>query len=97
MLIPPEQVTPELESWFEQQSPGDKVHVTVSFQDDDKPSQSPARVNKDSAVFQGMIEDVYRVVDEFPDDNIVVICKKYYSVLEELVNECERLFGLPNG
>ncbi len=42
----------------------------------------------------GVLKAVHRTVNEFPDDDIVNICKRYFERLEDLVNECSATFAL---
>jgi hypothetical protein len=35
----------------------------------------------------------YIALDGFPNDDILDVCKKYYSMLKQLVNECEEKYG----
>jgi len=51
-------------------------------------------VGEESVQFTGRLEKVYRVLDEFPDDDILELCREYVSVLEALVADCESRFAL---
>jgi len=52
-----------------------------------------AESTDDALTFNTKIEDIFRAIDDFPDDDIVVICRSYHSLLKDLVDECESLFG----
>lgn len=52
------------------------------------------RMNKRSISFVGKIDELFQVVEEFPDQDILPICRKYYLILKSLVDECEQHFKL---
>ena len=35
---------------------------------------------------------IVQAIDEFPDEDTLDVCKKYYSLLEHIVSECEKSF-----
>jgi hypothetical protein len=39
------------------------------------------------------LERAFIMLDDFPGEDILDVCKRYYSMLEELVLECERQFS----
>jgi hypothetical protein len=36
---------------------------------------------------------MFIMLDEFPEEDILDVCKSYYSMIEQLVIECEERFG----
>lgn len=37
--------------------------------------------------------DTYIVLDDFPDQDILDVCRRYYSMIEQLVLECQKQFA----
>lgn len=69
---------------------GKKVNVEISTEKSeivDKPE-----VTKKAIAFTGKIDHLKGIVPEFPEDDILLVCRKYYSLLELLVSECEKKF-----
>lgn len=88
-FIPNDSLTDEMEKFW-QENAGKLAKLLLT------PVDQPFDVDQfsDSAVYsQVQVEDLIRVIEDFPDDNILDICKSYYSLLENLVTECEALFG----
>ena len=52
-----------------------------------------AQVKGDTLSFPGKVEDIRRTVNEFPDQDVVPVCRRYYSMLESLVDECHERFS----
>jgi hypothetical protein len=50
------------------------------------------RISKRSISFVAKISEFIKVVEEFPDQDILPICQKYYRILKLLVKECEQHF-----
>lgn len=69
---------------------GKKVNVEISTEKSeivDKPE-----VTKKAIAFTGKIDHLKGIVPEFPEDDILLVCRKYYSLLELFVSECEKKF-----
>ena len=67
-----------------------KVQVTIV--PTQKKKYKEPKISKESITFIGKIEELIPTVREFPDKNILLVCKKYYSILESLVEDCENKF-----
>ena len=89
--IPKEQATDEIRQELERYT-GQTLKVSVSELDSEDEaidfSTNDARIS-----FLGQVEEVYRVLDELGDEDILDVGKEYYSTLSEIVAECERRFG----
>jgi hypothetical protein len=46
------------------------------------------------AVAFGTLKATHRKIDEFPDEDIISVCRRYLQGLESLVDECEKTFAL---
>lgn len=91
LVVPQEYATDELRQALESY-----LNKTVrgSAQVVDEDSEEIDFVIGDVALtFRGRIETVHRVLDEFADEDILEVSRKYYSMLKEIVAECERRFG----
>lgn len=84
--IPPEWVTPGLEDRLEL-GVGKRFKATIFEVAEDNEIQFPDGFPNNAIV--GTVEGVERRVDEFPDEDVVNVCKRYLLFLEELVAECE--------
>ncbi|MCM3763432.1 hypothetical protein [Neobacillus niacini] len=67
-----------------------RVDIEMSIKEDGE----NATTNKDNEVsFKVKLKNGYLIVDDFPDLDILDVCKKYYSLLELIVKECIEKFG----
>ena len=84
--------TPELKEALE--TLVDKqVKVTIAeAKDAVKKRQARTRISKRSISFLAKISDLIKTVKEFPDQDVLPICQKYYIILKSLVDECEQHF-----
>jgi hypothetical protein len=85
--IPKPGVTRELVEFFETH-PERKMSVTFESVD----VQTETIVSAQQASFPCKVESLFPVVSEFPDTNIMDICRHYVSWLSDLVCECETRF-----
>lgn len=83
-----EDLTDELRKFFEENA-GKTVRVTI---EEVATRKHATQVDTNIARFFGGFEAMYRVIDEFPDEDVVLICRRYYSLLEQVVIECEAKF-----
>jgi hypothetical protein len=42
--------------------------------------------------FKGEISSFFWAIEEFPNKDILAVCKKYFTLLEDMVGECEERF-----
>jgi len=68
-----------------------KVTIAVA-KDAVKKRQARTRISKRSISFLAKISDLIKTVKEFPDQDVLPICQKYYIILKSLVDECEQHF-----
>jgi len=47
-------------------------------------------VKQNRVHFLGKIDEHFLILPEFPDENIISICEKYYRMLKMLVDECNK-------
>lgn len=58
-------------------------------------SEATAQILRENRpIAYGVLKTVYRRVDEFPEEDVVSVCKKYLERLESLVNECGDKFAI---
>lgn len=75
---------------------GQNIELDVTLGNEDDPV--PLLENDRKLKFKSKISHVYLGIDEFPDENIIDICKKYYALIEIIVNECyEKYHSLDPG
>lgn len=87
--IPNEQLSDEARERLESYV-GKEVHVTIAT----PASALPPKENAKELTFSDVtLNEVLLVLDEFPDDDILLVCQRYYSILDSLVSECYRIFG----
>jgi hypothetical protein len=67
---------------------GQRVKLTISSKEEHQ-----LEVTDNSITCTGKLTDFFPYVKEFPDDDILSICKKYYSMLESLATRCEKKFN----
>lgn len=82
-------ISPEIEKKLKEWE-GKKVKgefQTIKSEIVDKP-----KISKKAISFTGKIDHLKGIVPEFPEDDILSVCRKYYSLLELLVSECEKKF-----
>lgn len=85
-------ITPEIEEAIETLV-GKNVKVTFTPVKDTGEKQQP-KISRRSITFLAKLNELIRVVKEFPDQDVLAICHKYYDMLRTLVDECEQLFQL---
>jgi hypothetical protein len=66
-----------------------KVKVTIAARKDSR-RKHKVRISKRSISFVAKINDLVQVVEEFPDKDVLPICRKYYLILKSFVDECEQ-------
>ncbi len=91
LYIPAEYLTEEI-ALAMLESVDQNFEITVAPHDDDLIDD--AVFNDGLIKFTGYIEDIARVLEDFPDNDALEPCKKYYILLERLVYECEERFGI---
>ncbi len=67
-----------------------KVTFTIEVNEDDS---SVAKLNNDGVTITGKITNVFRKISDFPEDDILKVCRVYLDTLEKLVVECDSEFG----
>ena len=89
--IPAEKITKEIEEYF-QKAQGKKLTGELRVAENiDAEKEIIVSGNKIEGLF--IFERAYIEVDLFPDEDILDVCKRYYSMIEELVFTCEELFS----
>jgi hypothetical protein len=83
------EMTPELKATLEYFKDRD---VTCTI--DSSNERLRAKIDDGHRVFEADAK-VVQALDEFPDEDIVDVCKKYHSLLEQMVSECESVFQSP--
>jgi hypothetical protein len=89
--IPPENVTKEVEEYF-QRSQGKKLSGELRIADNTN-DRKEAIVNGNRIEGQFIFQRAYIAIEGFPDEDILDVCKEYYCMIEQLVITCEELFG----
>lgn len=83
-------ITDEVKNFFKK-ADGKKVDVTLSTENEES---SEELINDQNGVtFKVKVKDGYLFVNEFPDGDILEVCKTYFSWLQKIVKECVKLFG----
>lgn len=80
--------TPDLEDAVESLV-DKKVKFTIAAIKDSRKKRQ-VRISKRSVSFVAKINELIQVVEEFPDRDVLPICRKYYLILKSLVDECEQ-------
>ncbi|RSL35300.1 hypothetical protein D7Z54_01675 [Salibacterium salarium] len=87
--IPKERITEEAKKYM-RNIDKQKVKFTIRVNEGiDKTS----RVDENGVTFTGEFTDIFRKIDEFPDEDILGVCQRYIDELEKLVLECEKFFA----
>jgi hypothetical protein len=89
--IPVEKVTKEVEEYF-QKSQGKRLSGEIIIAEN-KDAEKEIIVSGNRIEGQFIFERAYIEVDMFPDEDILDVCKEYYSMIERLVITCEELFS----
>ena len=88
--IPAEKVTKEVDEYF-QKSQGKRlsglIRMAESLDEGKEIIVSGNRIDGQFIFGRTFIE-----VDKFPDEDILEVCKEYFSMIEQLVITCEELF-----
>jgi len=92
LVIPNDFVTRELEESIEKNQ-GKNVAFTVTVSDDESMSQATTIVTDEGFRTMMKIDRLYISLDGFLDDDLIDVCRKYCSIIERLVIECETQFG----
>ena len=90
MTIPKESQTPELEQALLNLI-GKKLSMVFSLPEDGEVIEK--EIAEGEYHFLCKVEDIYPVIGDFPSENVLRICTKYFSLLENLVGECEKIYG----
>lgn len=91
LTIPKEQVTEELRQELENLI---NKTVEVSVKPSVENENFVGLPRKSGEVnFKGMIDNVYRVLGELGDDDVLAVCKEYFTVIKGVVFECKSRFG----
>jgi hypothetical protein len=90
--IPKDYLTQELRNALEKLPRGKKIDVTVTTANDENKPLS-TQVEKGRVEFRGKVDKVSRALGEPQEDDILEACKKYYTLLEQIVLDCEIRFG----
>jgi hypothetical protein len=90
-----ENFTPELERFLKDHV-GQMCRVSLSGPPQEHPPPpAPTTVEEGGFSVPGVkLADVYRVVEEFPEEDVLKVAQRYYVWLEGLVSECEGRFGV---
>lgn len=89
LQLPTGVMTAEMKHRLDQLT-GERIIVTVSPVDNS--TSRPATITDTSLTFSATLDDVWRVLEEFPAEDILTVCTSYYQFLESIVTECEAQF-----
>lgn len=89
LLIPSEYVTSELKKTLQNQT-GNRMHL--EFRSLSEVKDEVTVVDDDELRFVAKIGRAFLCIDDFPEDDILDISKRYYLLLEALVRECNEHF-----
>jgi hypothetical protein len=92
--IPTENVTKEVEEYF-QTSQGRKLSGELRIADNTN-DRKEIIVSGNMIEGQFIFQRAYITIEGFPDEDILDVCKEYYSMIEQLVITCEKLFAANN-
>lgn len=85
--IPREDITDQIKELFER-NVGRKAEIRIEpALDDFKPGVEGEKVQ-----FRIILKRHFIALPEFPDEDSIDVCKKYYASLDALVKECDDLF-----
>lgn len=78
---------------------GETFRMTLRPAPEATTDQPMSRLNDDdemsgSIQFRARFEEMFRFVGDFPDENILDVCKNYYDIIEKIVSECEGRFAI---
>lgn len=85
--IPNEEMTKEIEKSLEQFH-GKSVTFTIETIEESTDSQTYGVLDNGTVRFRGKVDSVVRGIEEFPDTDILEVCKDYFHRIEKIVNEC---------
>jgi hypothetical protein len=86
-IVPPEVWNTTLKDLIENHQ-GEKFRTELRLVSEDEKAMP---LNESEIEFK--FDKAYIMADEFPDEDILEVCKSYYSVIEQLVIKCEELFA----
>lgn len=89
-----ESVTDEIKEKFRELA-NKTVDFTLSVTDSNEVelSNKESRGDSDEIKFTVKLVKGYRVVEQHPKEDILLVCNQYYLLLEKMVNECLEKFG----
>jgi len=91
-------ITPEFEQALETLVDQEVELTVAAAKDPVKHRQARTRITKNRSIsFLAKISDLIKTVKEFPDQDVLPICQKYYIILKSLVDECEQHFQQSGG
>ena len=90
LTIPKEQITEKLRQELESMI-GTTVEVSVKPVSERENLTGLLPENK-GVNFIGSIENIYRVLGELGDSDVLVVCKEYFATIKNVVFECESRF-----
>lgn len=86
-----ESITEKVKEQLKKLNKNTKIEFSLSSNEGDETYTINNKMeNKDneSITFAVRLKKGYRVVNEFPEEDIVSVCKRYYLLLENMVKEC---------
>lgn len=89
LQVKAEHVTHDLETYFAEFA-GRRAKITLEVVS--KSDTHQTEFAEHSASFLATMSDFIRVVQEFPEEDILVLCKRYFEWLSAIVTECESRF-----
>ena len=93
LSVPTECMTREVECYL-RDSVGRRIHVSLVGSQRDPVDHAGATVTGQGLTLTGAkLSAVYRAVEEFPEQDILAVARRYYDWLAALVAECEAHVG----
>ena len=92
LTIPKEQVTEKLRQELESLV-SKTVDLSVTPLSEKENISFNSSPQNDRLNFIGKIENIYRVLGELGDDDVLAVCREYFATIKSVVFECESRFG----
>jgi hypothetical protein len=89
LLLPKGLESKELEEFIKNNA-DTELNVEINDSGDE---YKPTVVTDERAIFQCMMSDVYKSIEDFPDENVIIVSERYLYWLEKIVGEGERILG----
>ncbi len=87
-MLPEDIITDEVKAFLEKNK-GKKIEMMIDRSD---PKVESAKLNEDNTLSVTGKLKAFRMIEDFPGEDVLDVCKRYCKLLESLVKECEKQF-----